>query len=71
MERIRDVNANWTSRLRHEYPTRRDASGQFHNYILVTVTGSEVSFQTRDKTGEVRDQGYFSELCVSFDITVR
>ena len=71
VERIRDVNANWTSRLRHEYPTRRDASGQFHNYILVTVTGSEVSFQTRDKTGEVRDQGYFSELGVSFDITVR
>ena len=59
-ERIRDVNVDWTARLRHDYPTRRDASGQFHNYVLVTVTGSEVSFQTRDKQGEIRDQGFFS-----------
>jgi len=45
--------------LRHDYPTQKDASGRFHNYILVTVTGSEVSFQTRDKRGEILDQGYF------------
>ncbi len=66
-----DVNADWTARLRHDYPTRRDASGQFHNYVLVTVTGSEVSFQTRDKQGEVRDQGYFSRLGGSFPTVAR
>ncbi len=61
VERIRDVNSEWTAQLRHDYPTRKEASGRFHNYVLVTVTGSEVSFQTRDKEGEIRDQGYFSQ----------
>lgn len=71
VERIRDVNVGWTARLRHDYPTQKDASGRFHNYILVTVTGSEVSFQTRDKRGEIRDQGYFSGPAGSFQTAAR
>jgi hypothetical protein len=71
VDRIRNLNANWTAQLRHAYPTQRDASGRFHHYILVTVTGSEVSFLTRDKQGEIRDQGSFSLPNVSFAVSDR
>ena len=71
VERIGEVNADWTARLRHEYPIKKDAPGRFHNYILVTVSGSDVSFQTRDKQGETRDQGSFSGSGVSLDVVNR
>ncbi|MDA2932922.1 metallophosphoesterase [Acidobacteria bacterium AH-259-D05] len=60
VDRINELNANWSADFQHHYPNRKSQSGLFHNYILVTVSGSEVRFLTRDKLGEIRDQGYFS-----------
>ncbi|MDA2932812.1 metallophosphoesterase [Acidobacteria bacterium AH-259-D05] len=60
LARISELDPNWTAELQHAYPTEESPSARFHNYLLITVDGSEVWFQTKDKWGSVRDEGFFS-----------
>ena len=53
-------NPRWTSTLLHTFPTKDQPDGRFHHYVLVTVDGANVSFQTKDTAGKVRDQGSFT-----------
>ena len=59
LRRSSQLNPTWTAELQHPYPTEESRSGSFHSYVLVTVESSGVRFQTKDKSGKVRDQGDF------------
>lgn len=58
LARVSDLNPNWTAELQHAYPTEANPSARSHHYMLVTIDGSEVSFQTKDTSGDVRDEGF-------------
>ena len=59
LQRIASLNPDWTSELTHAYPTKEKPDARFHNYMLVTVDGSKIHFQTKDIFGKVRDSGFF------------
>ena len=59
LKRVSALNPDWTAELRHAYPTEENPDARFHNYMLVTVDGSEIRFQTKDISGKVRDAGVF------------
>jgi len=50
----------WTSSLRHACPNMDQRDGRFNHYVVVTVDGHAVRFQTKDTAGKVRDQGLFT-----------
>ena len=58
LERISRLDPDWTAELLHLYPTQAGPA-RFHNYVLVTVDGSKVVFQTKGRKGYVRDKGVF------------
>ncbi len=62
LTRSSQLNPTWTAELQHPYPTEESPSGSFHSYVLVTIDSSGVRFQTKDKSGKVRDQGDFSPV---------
>jgi len=59
-DRIRSANPAWSSDFRHAFPNEKHPNGAFHNYVVVTVDGKTIRFQTKDTTGTIRDQGSFS-----------
>ncbi len=59
-ERISSGNPTWSSEFRHAFPNDRQPEARFHNYMVVTIDGPVIRFETKDVTGKVRDQGYFS-----------
>ncbi len=59
-ERIRSSNPAWTSEFRHAFPNEQQPGATFHNYVVVTVDGAAIRFETKDVTGTIRDHGYFS-----------
>ena len=56
--RVSNLDPHWEAELQHAYPTQETSSAPFPHYVLVTVDGSQGRFQTIDKSGEVRDQGF-------------
>lgn len=59
-DRIRSSNSAWTSDFRHAFPNEQQPKAAFHNYVVVTVDGITIRFETKDVTGAIRDRGYFS-----------
>lgn len=59
LKRVSDLNVDWKAELQHMYPNESSPEARFPNYVLVEVNGSAVQFQTKDKSGRIRDQGLF------------
>jgi len=59
-DRIRSSKPGWTSDFRHAFPNEQQPDAGFHNYVVVTVDDTKIRFETKDVTGTIRDQGYFS-----------
>ena len=59
LRRVANLHQDWRAELEHIYPTKETPSGRFHHYVLVTVDGPSIRFQTKDTEGKIRDQGFF------------
>jgi hypothetical protein len=57
LNRVSEIDPEWTSELRHLHPDEEDSSSRFHNYIRVDVDPEGIYFQTKDVSGEIRDSG--------------
>ena len=55
LERISNLNRDWTAELKHRYP-RYPGPSRFHNYALVRVESGKISLEIKGKRGFVRDR---------------
>jgi 3',5'-cyclic AMP phosphodiesterase CpdA len=60
LQRITQLDPDWSSEMKRLYPTPEHRSGKFQNYIRVDVDGKEVRFKTVDADGNLRDSGFIS-----------